>query len=136
MESPSLTLYFDCGCPTGMAAVRLLRSWDQHGRLRFIDIKQPDFDPTSLGVSFDELASLPHGWTADGRCVTGVDSIVAACTLVGKGRWVMPLRMPVARPAFRIIYRSLARNRQRIFRWFGLKPRPTSIDQGGAGPFS
>jgi predicted DCC family thiol-disulfide oxidoreductase YuxK len=127
MESPSLTLYIDGGC-LGIAAIHRLARWDQLGQLSFIDITQPDFDPTPLGVSFEELNSMLHGWTSDGRRVTGIDSIVEACTLVGKGRWVAPLRMRVARPACQALYRLFARNRMRIARWTGFKPRPLCLD--------
>jgi predicted DCC family thiol-disulfide oxidoreductase YuxK len=138
MESPALTLYIDGNCPLCVAEMHRLRAWDKHGRLGFIDIAQAGFDPARLGVELAALNRQMHGWTADGRWVIGVDSIVEAYTLAGKGWLVLPLRVPFMRPAYRAIYRAFARNRIAISRWLGVKPSPVCPDDRcavKAGPF-
>lgn len=129
MRNTSLTLYIDGKCPLCVAEMTRLRAWDRHARLAFIDIAQPGFDPAPLGVDLAALNRQLHGWTADGRFVVGIDSIIAAYTLAGKGWVVAPLRVPFMRPAFRALYRTFARNRMRISRWLGVKNGPVCTDE-------
>ncbi|NIF55091.1 DUF393 domain-containing protein [Burkholderia sp. Ax-1724] len=117
MQAISLTLYIDGNCPLCVAEAKRLRAWDRHGRLAFVDIAQPDFDPVPLGTDLAALNRQIHAWTADGRCLIGIDTLVAAYAAVGKGWMVAPLRVPMLRPFFRAAYRAFARNRMRLSRW-------------------
>ncbi|WGS52775.1 DCC1-like thiol-disulfide oxidoreductase family protein [Paraburkholderia sp. D15] len=128
MKTPELTLYIDGNCPLCVAEWNRLREWDRHGRLAFVDIAQPGFDPAPLGVELTELNRQLHGWTASGECVVGIDSMIAAYTLAGRGWVVAPLRIAVLRPAYRAAYRAFARNRMRISAWFGLRRAPVCTD--------
>jgi predicted DCC family thiol-disulfide oxidoreductase YuxK len=129
MKSAALTLYIDGNCPFCVAELTRLRAWDRHGKLAFVDIAAPGFDPAPLGVDLAALNRQLHGWTEEGRCVVGIDSMIAAYTLVGRGWLVAPLRVPVLRPAFRAFYRAFARNRMTISRRLGLKIRPACTDE-------
>jgi len=55
-----------------------------------------------------------HALTADGRLLVGIDSLLAAYTLLGRGWMVAPLRVRALRPVFSALYRGFARNRYRI----------------------
>ncbi|MFM0636507.1 DUF393 domain-containing protein [Paraburkholderia metrosideri] len=129
MKNASLTLYIDGKCPLCVAEVKQLRAWDRHGRLAYIDIAQPGFDPAPLGVDLALLNRQLHAWTAEGRCIVGIDSMIAAYTLVGKGWIVAPLRVPVLRPTFRALYRVFARNRMNVSKWIGLENGPVCTDE-------
>ncbi|CAB3761990.1 thiol-disulfide oxidoreductase DCC family protein [Paraburkholderia humisilvae] len=124
----SLTLYFDGNCPICIAEVHRLRRWDQHDQIRFIDIRQPDFDPTLLGVNLAALNRQLHGWTSDGHWVTGIDSIIAAYRLTGQGWRVAPLHAPLLHRASQVVYRLIAQNRMRISRLLRLKTHPSCTD--------
>lgn len=129
MENTLLTLYIDGKCPLCVAEMAKLRAWDRHARLAFVDIAQPGFDAAPLGVDLAALNRQLHGWTADGRCVVGIDSIIAAYTLAGK-RWIVaPLRVPFIRPAFRVLYRAFARNRMSISRRLGVTNGPPCTNE-------
>jgi len=117
----ALTLYFDGHCALCISEVQRLRRWDRHGRLGFVDITQADFSPAALGVDIAALRTLMHSRTSDGRMLTGVDSIVAAYTLVGRGWMVWPLRVAPLRALWASAYRCLARNRYRLSRLFGYR---------------
>jgi predicted DCC family thiol-disulfide oxidoreductase YuxK len=124
MHTPELTLYFDGQCPFCVAEMRRLRSWDHLGRLGFVDIAEPGFDAAPLGVSLAALNRELHSWTATGQCLVGIDSMIAAYTLVGRGWYVIPLRVHGTREICQVLYRVFAQNRQRISRWLGYKSAP------------
>jgi predicted DCC family thiol-disulfide oxidoreductase YuxK len=125
MTTPALTLYFDGACYFCCAEMRRLRSWDRHGKLKFIDIAAADFDPTPLGKDLEALNLELHSWTSAGVCLVGIDSMIAAYTLVNRGWMVAPLRVRMLRPAFQALYRQFANHRQWVSTQLGLKPVET-----------
>jgi len=116
-----LTLYYDGNCPFCLAEMRRLMRWNSAGRLGFVDISAPDFDPAPLGVGMAALDRELHSRTVDGRLLVGTDSMLAAYTLVGRAWVVLPLRVRILRPLLNGLYRSFARNRYRLSRWMGYK---------------
>ncbi|WP_342115216.1 thiol-disulfide oxidoreductase DCC family protein [Pseudoduganella sp. OTU4001] len=116
---PALTLYFDSKCPLCKREMQRLGRWDRNGRLAFIDMSQADFDPAPLGVTLAAMDAELHAVNAEGGLLVGTDAILEAYTLVGRSWLVWPLRVPVLRPMLAKAYRSLARNRYRVSRWFG-----------------
>ncbi len=121
MATTELTLYVDGNCPICMLEMKQLRARDRDGRLAFVDIAEPTFDPAPLGVSLKALNTQMHAWTADGVCLVGIDAILAAYTMTGRGWLVAPLRVPALRPAARALYRAFARNRMRVSRWLRVR---------------
>lgn len=117
-----LTLYFDGNCPFCAAEMHRLMRWNTVSRLGFIDIAAPEFDPALLGVDMSALNRELHSSTADGRLLVGIDSMLAAYTLVGRGWMVLPLRVHILRPFLASLYRGFARNRYRFSRWMGYRP--------------
>jgi predicted DCC family thiol-disulfide oxidoreductase YuxK len=118
----ALTLYYDGRCLFCLRAMDKLRRWDKAGHLAFVDIAGPDFDPAPLGVSLADLNRTVHARRADGALLTGIDTILAAYTLVGRGWRVWPLRWRWLRRASSAAYASLAHHRYRLSRWLGLRP--------------
>ncbi|UXU92154.1 thiol-disulfide oxidoreductase DCC family protein [Burkholderia sp. S-53] len=119
MDSNELVLYFDGRCPLCVAQMRRLAAWNTRHRLAFVDIAAPGFDPAPLAVDLPALNRELHARLPDGRMLTGVDSILAAYTLVGRRWLVWPLRVPAVRDAFAPLYRRFARNRHAVSRWLG-----------------
>ena len=124
MSDTPLTLYFDGRCPFCFSEMQRLSRWNGSGHLRFVDIAQPDFDPAVLGVDRAALNLELHSRTANGRLLVGIDSMLAAYTLVGRGWLVLPLRVPLLRPLLAQLYRRFARNRYRISRCLGYSAVP------------
>lgn len=117
-----LTLYYDGNCQFCLAEMHRLMRWNIASRLDFVDISTPDFDPAPLGVDMAALDRELHGRTADGRLLVGIDSMLAAYTLVGRAWIVWPLQVHILRPLLASLYRSFARNRYRFSRWMGYQP--------------
>ena len=129
-ELPALTLYFDGRCPFCAKEMRRLQHWNQAGRLAFVDIAQPGFDPSPLGVDLAALNRELHSTTGDGRLLVGIDSMLAAYTLVGRGWLVWPLRVRMLRPVLAACYRWFARHRYLISERLGYR-LPSETRAGG-----
>lgn len=134
-SAPQLTLYYDGNCPFCNTEMNRLKSWNSTGRLGFVDISVPGFDPAPLGVDMAALDRELHGMTATGKLLVGVDSIQAAYILVGRGWMVLPLRVPLLRSLWPYCYRWFARNRYVISRMLGYKPR-TQCEHGACQPIN
>lgn len=124
MSGPRLTLYYDGNCPFCAAEMQRLREWNTAGHLQFIDISLPGFDPAELGTDMTALDAQLHSRTAEGEVLIGIDSMLAAYTLVGRSWLVAPLRIRPLRPLLAWLYRGFARNRYRFSALMGYKPIP------------
>jgi predicted DCC family thiol-disulfide oxidoreductase YuxK len=114
-----LTLFYDGKCPFCKAEMTRLERWDQHQRLCFIDIANPSFDISATGVTFADLDRELHSMTRSGAMLKGLDSMLAAYTLVNKAYLVLPLRIPFLRPYLSQMYLAFARNRYKFSRLLG-----------------
>jgi len=119
MNAPAvypLTLFYDAGCPVCALEMDHLRERDRSGRLVFVDIAAPGFDPAPYGVSLADMNAEIHGLCADGRLTRGVAVLRLAYDAVGLGWVLRPTGWPWARPLFDRAYRVFARHRQLISR--------------------
>lgn len=123
-----LTLYYDGRCPFCATEMARLQSWNRAGRLAFVDIAADGFDPLSLGLDMAALNRESHARTADGALLVGIDSLLAAYTLVGRAWLVWPLRVRFLRPVLGLAYRSFARHRYTMSRWLGYRLPPRCED--------
>jgi predicted DCC family thiol-disulfide oxidoreductase YuxK len=123
-----LTLFFDGNCPFCHNEMKRLASWDAGGRLAFVDIAVAGFDPSPLGASMLDLNRELYSQRPDGTVLVGIDSMLAAYTLVDKGWMVLPLRVKWLRPGLRYLYRKFAINRYTMSRWLGYKVTPRCVD--------
>jgi predicted DCC family thiol-disulfide oxidoreductase YuxK len=114
-----LTLFYDGQCPFCKAEMTRLERWDQHHRLCFVDVANPSFDIATTGVTFADLDRELHCMTQSGEMLKGLDSMLAAYTLVDKAYLVLPLRIPFLRPYLSKAYLAFARNRYKFSRLLG-----------------
>lgn len=120
--SAALTLYYDGSCRFCAMEMKRLGRWDRGGKLAFVDIALPGFDPSHLGAEMAQLDLQLYSQTCDGRILIGTDSMLAAYTLAGRGWMVWPLRVPLLRGVLGWLYRLFARNRYKMSRLLGYKP--------------
>jgi predicted DCC family thiol-disulfide oxidoreductase YuxK len=125
---PELTLFYDGRCPLCAWEKTALARHDRHGQLGFIDIQTPGFDPQAhevmRGITMEDLVGKLHGITADGRLITGVETLMAAYRAAGWWWAYLPLRI-VPRGCAERGYETFARHRYRISRLFGrVVPEP------------
>lgn len=128
MNTPELTLLYDGSCPICAWEKRNLSRKDKHGKMAFIDIQAPGFDPGQYGTTMDALMARLHAITADGRMIQGVDTIIASYRAVGWWWAYLPLSAVPRRLAERS-YDWFASHRHAISRRFGHWFGP-ACDQG------
>jgi predicted DCC family thiol-disulfide oxidoreductase YuxK len=119
--SAVLTLYFDGRCPFCVKSMHQLTAWNTAGHLAFVDIAAPGFEPSPLRVDMAALNRELHGRTREGKVIAGIDTMLAAYTLVGRGWLVWPLRVRLLRPALAASYRWFARHRYAISKRLGYR---------------
>ena len=106
MANPPLTLLFDGACPLCRREVETLRSRDQgNGRICFVDIDAPDYDPAAHGgISYREAMGRIHAIGADGGVIVDVAAFREAYGLVGLGWLYAPTTWPWLKPMVDGIY--------------------------------
>lgn len=121
MDSKAYPLEFlyDGECRICLFDVARLRRADRHGRLVFVDVTAPEFDPASFGATSEVLLARIHARRADGVMVEGPEVFRLAMTAVGYGWLVAPTRLPVLSQLTELGYRWFARHRVALSRRFG-----------------
>lgn len=114
-----LTLLYDGDCPICCAEVRFMQRRDDAGRLGFVDITSPSFDPSRHGLTHDDVHARLHAVLADGRVIDGVEVFRRAYAAIGLGWVLAPTRWPVLRQITDLGYVVFARYRVRLGRLFG-----------------
>jgi predicted DCC family thiol-disulfide oxidoreductase YuxK len=111
-----LTLLFDGGCPLCLREVNTLRRRDRGvGRLAFVDVNDPAYDPARhSGITYAEAMGRMHALRADGAVIRDVEVFRQAYALVNLGWLYAPTRWPLLRPLVDALYGLWARWRLAI----------------------
>lgn len=115
---PQLTLLYDGGCPLCLREVGLLRRRDRlRGRLAFVDIDAPDYDPGRFGgITYRQAMGRIHAIAADGTVLRDLEVFRRAYQLVDLGWLYSPTRWPLLGPLANAAYGFWAGQR---LRWTG-----------------
>lgn len=109
-----VALYHDGGCPLCRREVAWMRRLDRgRGRVRFVDIADPAFDPTAAGRDRDTLMARIHARLPDGTWIEGVEAFRRVYGALGLGWVVAPTRLPGVRRLLDLAYQRFARRRYR-----------------------
>ena len=111
-----LTLLYDANCAVCSLEMDHLRSLDAEGRLQFIDISAPGFDPTAYGVPLAAMDAEIHARRADGEMIKGMQVLRLAYEAVGLGWVLRPTAWAPLRGLSDLGYRLFARHRRHISR--------------------
>jgi predicted DCC family thiol-disulfide oxidoreductase YuxK len=115
----SFKILYDGECPFCLREVRWLQRRNRFGHLAFEDVTSSSFDPSTVGVSREELLEVIHGLFPDGRVVKRMEVFRQAYRAVGLGWLIAPTDWPGLRWVFDGLYSLFARYRVRLGRWFG-----------------
>lgn len=111
-----LTLLYDASCPVCALEMDHLRDRNDAGRLAFVDIGAPGFDPAHYGATLAAMNAQIHGVLPDGTLLQGVEVLRLAYAAVGLGWVLRPTGWAPLRPLFDAAYRAFAQHRQGISR--------------------
>ena len=111
-----LTIFYDGRCALCAKEIKSLKELDRNNRITFADIFAHDFAKNYASVNVEEANRVLHGMKDTGELIYGLDVTVLAWTLVGKGKWVAPLRWPIVKQIADVVYIFFARNREQISR--------------------
>ena len=106
-------VFFDQQCPLCKREIDMIRRKDKRGRLRLVDISDPEFDAASTGKTLDELMQEIHGRYADGEVIVGVNVFREIYSRLNFGWLVAVTRWPLIGPLMNVGYRWFARLRYR-----------------------
>ncbi len=111
-----LKVFYDGSCSVCAKEMGVYRHKEQGGRLIFVDISLPDFDPTPYGITLPEFMYEMHAIDQSGAVYRGVEAFRAiwrafpASTLYGVLGWLVTV--PGVNLLARLAYRSFARIRK------------------------
>ena len=115
MSEPSLTLLYDGACPLCLREVNFLKRRDLHGKLAFVDIDQPAYDPDQWqGISYRSAMARIHAIRADGEILKDVEVFREAYRCVGLGWIYAPTQLPLIGSLIDQIYALWAAQRLRL----------------------
>ena len=107
-------VYYDGDCPLCMREIRLLQWLDRRKRITFVDITDSDFDPTTTGLTMDELMASIRGRDDQDNLIEGVEVFRRLYSAVGLW-WLTPVtRLPGLSHLLDWLYAHFARNRLRL----------------------
>ena len=72
-----LQIFFDGSCSVCAAEMEVYRRKEHGGRLLFVDIGAPGFDPSPYGVTLDAFMYEMHAIDREGRVYRGVEAFRA-----------------------------------------------------------
>jgi predicted DCC family thiol-disulfide oxidoreductase YuxK len=119
MNAYPLEFLYDGDCPICRYDVARMHKADRQGRLIFIDVTDPDFDPEIYGKTREALLARICARRADGVLVEGPEVFRLALSAVGYEWLVAPTRWPVFSQITETAYSWFARNRSTTARLFG-----------------
>ena len=111
-----LTIFYDGRCALCSTEMKRLKELDLNNRIALANIFADDFAKRHPTVNVEDANRILHGMRGTGELIYGLDVTVLAWTLVGKGKWVAPLRWPIVKQLADAAYIFFARHRQQISR--------------------
>ncbi len=118
MDTPAypLQVFFDGSCSVCSREMEAYRRKNHGGRLLFVDIGAPEFDPTPFGIPLDTFMYEMHCIDREGRIYRGVEAFRAiwlAFPASARYRLLAALvDLPGVNRLARFVYRLFARNRK------------------------
>lgn len=111
-----LRIFYDGSCSLCAAKMEFYRLKEHRGRLVFVDISAPLFDPAPYGIPLEAFMYEMHAIDAGGKLYRGVDAFRAIWQGLAPSAWYGLLGFLVHLPgvhfAARLAYRAVAGTRR------------------------
>lgn len=105
IDADKLTVFYDGGCGVCRREVEKYRQMDQEGRLVFIDISAPSFEPSQYGGDLQQFMKKLHVLDASGEFYSGIDAFIRIWAVLPKSELHL-LSTVVAFPGVNLLARS------------------------------
>lgn len=118
MDPPAfpLQVFYDGACSICAAEMDLYRRREQCGRLIFVDLSSPDFDPAPYGITREAFLYEMHAIDWQGRVYRGVEAFWAIWHAFPSSTWYGFLGTVLTLPGLNLLarlgYRGFARIRK------------------------
>jgi len=113
-----LQVFYDGGCSVCSTEMKAYRNREYGGRLIFININAPGFDPAPFGITREAFMCELHAIDREGRIYRGVDALRAIWQAYPASTRYMLLGGLVALPGInfiaRLFYKGFARIRKHL----------------------
>ncbi|MAH73177.1 MAG: thiol-disulfide oxidoreductase DCC [Cellvibrionales bacterium TMED49] len=123
-----LTIFYDGRCALCTHEMKSLKELDRNNRITFANIFANDFSKNYASINVEDANKVLHGMKDTGELIYGLDVTCLAWTLVGKGKWVAPLRCPIIKQIADVAYIFFARNREQLSRFIMRSSMDTKCD--------
>ena len=111
-----LQIFFDGSCSVCAAEMAVYRRKEHAGRLRFVDISAPGFDPDLYGISLEAFMYEMHAIDRENRVYRGVEAFRAIWqafpSSTGYGMLGALVNLPGVNLLARLAYWCFARSRR------------------------
>jgi len=111
-----LTVFYDGSCRVCSTEMLVYMRKDHGGRLQFVDLSDPAFNPAEFGISLADFMFQLHAIDRNGRVFRGVEAFQAIWLAFPADPWFRLLALltalPLVSPLARLAYRMIARVRK------------------------
>ena len=107
MDTPDfpLQVFYDGACSICAAEMDIYRRKEHEGRLTFVDLSLPDFDPAPYGISRDAFMYEMHAIDRQGRVYRGVEAFWAIWHAFPASTWYGFLGTVITLPGMNLLAR-------------------------------
>lgn len=113
MKDNILTIFYDGHCPLCTLEMQKLKRHDSKNLIVLEDLHQENFTMLFPEIDNDKAMKILHG-QYQGKTLLALDVTHRAWTLVGRGAFVVPLKLPIIKQLAHAGYLLLAKYRHPI----------------------
>jgi predicted DCC family thiol-disulfide oxidoreductase YuxK len=124
MDSPSfpLQIFYDGACSICAAEMNIYRRKEHAGRLIFVDLNSPDFDPAPFGIAREAFMFEMHAIDRQGRVYRGVEAFWAIWQAFPTSTWYGLLGTLITLPGMNLLARLAYAGFARIRKYLPKRP--------------
>jgi predicted DCC family thiol-disulfide oxidoreductase YuxK len=104
-----LKIFYDGSCCICSGEMHVYMKKNHGGRLVFVDISEPDFNPDQYGISLADFMYQMHAIDRSGRLYRGVDAFWAIWQAFPASPWYGLLGTLISTPGMRLFARTAYR---------------------------
>lgn len=120
MATYPLRIFYDGSCSLCSAKMALYRRRDQFGRLVFVDISAPGFDPDPFAIPLAAFMYELHVIDGSGNLHRGVDALRVIWQALPSSTWYgllgLLISLPLVHAVAALVYRAVAGSRHHSVR--------------------